>query len=152
MAWSQPRVGKYLSNKFYQIKYTENIKNYNWKLTKLLDTKGMNHFCSDTLSKTNKIPIHCLEILWNHITNFEIFLTNNPNYISVVMEENILTIGINLEQVLKLGLATEIILPTIKLFFTDKTIADKCLNSSFHKLFLEQYTHIHANFNKYFGE
>lgn len=181
MIWSLPRTDDYLSKKFYNKKYEENIKKYNCKLVELVEHPVVKNFCIETLSKTNYVPVHCIDILWFYmnILSFELFFynTNSCYYLGFVMPEKrglwdeYIEFGLNVPFILEMGLgnvdylskksgALEEVeeLPRgtfkhfIKKFFTSYFLAEKMVSSRCGKNYFSQLRKINDNPSKYFGE
>lgn len=181
MCWSLPRTEDYLSKKFYNKKYEENIKKYNCILVELVEHPVVRNFCIETLSKTNYVPVHCIDILWFYmdILSFELFFynINNCYYLGFVTQDIIgtwdecLEFGLNVPFILDMGLGDinylskkdlafsengKLLRGTfknfIKIFFTDYFLAERMVSSRCGKNYFSQLRKINDNPSKYFGE
>lgn len=110
MSWCLPRADDYLSVSRYNNKFKENITKYLNKLIKIIDNQCIKNFCCETLTKTNYVPIHCVDLLWYYMNSttheFEFYNMENARYIgfSVSDHNDTITIGFNMEYLLEMGL------------------------------------------------
>ena len=135
MLWCVPRIDNLLSKKIYQIRYRQNIQQYNAKLCNLITHDTIKYFCIETLTKVNNVPAHCMDYIWYYMANMEIefdfYNSENGAYIGFEpietdesdkidknkcdrnqnkcdqkSRENIIQIGINFLYFLELGLGS----------------------------------------------
>lgn len=113
MLWCLPRSDDYLSKKMYDKKYTELIKNYHHKMIHNIKHKCMENFCIESITKTNNVPVHCIDYIWFYMSNlsldFTFYNSNGGNYICFMMPEHnhcdeFINFGFNMEHLLNLGL------------------------------------------------
>lgn len=101
MMWCLPST-KYFSKEMYKRKYKENIEKYNWKIN--IKHNIVKSFSIDCLTRTNYIPIHCIDYIWYYMLG-EIDLNfinyDCGNYIKI---DNGEILSINAEYLLELGL------------------------------------------------
>jgi hypothetical protein len=88
MSWCLPRTDDFLSMKTYQNKYREYISKYNKIVTDIVDHYVIKNFCVESLTKTNNIPIHCIDYLWYYVNDaisIEFYFTNSSHqaYLSI---------------------------------------------------------------------
>ena len=92
MLWCLPRSDNLLSKRIYNVCYKENIQKYNEKLIKNICHKVMENFCIETLTKTNYVPIHCIDYIWFYMNTismeFTFYNSESSKYIGFIMPEN----------------------------------------------------------------
>lgn len=169
MLWCLPRTDNYLSKKMYDKKYKELISLYHYKMVENINHKGVENFCIETISKTNNVPVHCIDYLWYYMGNlsfdFTFYNSNSGAYISFAMPEHnqhdeFIFFGFNMEYLLDLGLGKISYLndPNQKGSFRNfllKIIANlevvkKLIQTQNN--FKKQITAISKDFSRYFGE
>ena len=111
MEWSLPINYTTFSQQKYKDDYEKQIEKFNHQLVKLVENETVMNFCLESLTKTNNVPIHCIDILWNYMFKMEIefeFITHNPYYLRIEVIEDSVLLGINLSVIfnLKLGMHT----------------------------------------------
>lgn len=74
MCWCLPRPGTFVSNVIYDNYYRDNIKEFSPIMVKNITHNVMKNFCTETLSKTNNVPIHCIDYIWYYMSNISIDL------------------------------------------------------------------------------
>lgn len=112
MMWCLPRINSYSSQQFYVANYKENIAKFNFKLVNCIKNDFMKYFCMETLSKTNNVPIHCIDYLWYYMDclclDVHFLDDRNKNYVEFSIHENedtqSINFGFNMEYVLELNL------------------------------------------------
>ena len=108
MQWCLPRTDNYLSKKFYDIKYKQNIEKYNCKLTKNIEHYAIKNFCTETLIKSNNVPIHCIDLLWYYMNDLTLELSfyNSDSKLNIGFcpTDNTMGFGFNMEYLLEIGL------------------------------------------------
>ena len=125
MLWCMPRPDTFLSKNMYNKAYRENIKKYNNKMIKNITHDVMKNFCIETLSKTNNVPVHCIDYLWFYMNtlsfDFTFYNYDNGGYIGFQMPEyngyniqhlkpesneveSYIEFGFNMEYMLEMGL------------------------------------------------
>lgn len=116
MMWCMPRTDNFLSKRFYNKKYKDNISNYNHKLTDIIEHNVIKKFCIETLSKTNNIPIHCIDYIWFYMNTlgleFSFYNSENSEYVGFTMPEDkndydgkpYIDMGFNMTYMLEIGL------------------------------------------------
>lgn len=106
--WCLPRPGEYLSTISYNLKYEENIKNYNHKIICLLGHNVVRNFCIETLSKVNNVPIHCIDYIWFYAPELISFSFSNKSMMNYLMIKDVdvgsIDIGLNMPFIVRLGL------------------------------------------------
>lgn len=168
MLWSLPRTDDYLSKRIYNNKYRDNIQKFNNKLTKNINHPTIKNFCIETLSKTNYVPVHCIDLIWRYMDTLSIeFNFYNPDssaYIGITMpnskKENFIEIGLDMEYILVMGLgntsyesdAKGPFRNVIKNFVTNENIINKLMASIDKKNYFRQLVNINKNFKKYFND
>lgn len=167
ICWSLPRSDNFLSKRMYHAKYLKNISKYNNKLTEIVNFYVIENFCVETLSKTNSVPIHCIDLLWYWMNGLSLefsFLNNdNTTYLNIdILEDEFIEIGFNMEYLLEMKLG-RINYPsdpgskgTLK-DFLKKFINDKEMINSLSKIptrlnYVRQLKNISKNPSKYFDE
>jgi len=92
MMWCLPRPNQYLSQRMYKSKYKENIKKYNYKMIENVNNETIMNFCVETLSKTNNVPVHCIDYLWLYMgtsfIEFNFLNSNGGHYISIMINDS----------------------------------------------------------------
>lgn len=166
MLWCLPRADTYLSKRFYNKHYEKNIQKHNYKMIKNIEHKTVKSFCMDTLTKTNNVPVHCIDYLWYYMNGisleFSFYNYESGDYIGFSIPQGdfiFLEFGFNMEKLLELGLG-QIIYQNgngsfrnfIKNLITDIDIVKKILNTSTtnHNYF-KQLLNITNDPSKYFG-
>lgn len=110
MCWCLPRVSEFMSKNAYNNNYRMLIKNYGNKLTDIVDFFVIDNFCIETLTKTNCVPVHCIDLLWYYMNGLSIdFLFNDDKkaeYIEIDIDNDpeFTLFGFHLEFLLGLGL------------------------------------------------
>lgn len=72
MLWCLPRPGTFRSKMIYDNYYRDYIKTYNNKMISNITHDVMKNFCIETLTKTNYVPIHCIDYLWYYMSNMRV--------------------------------------------------------------------------------
>lgn len=167
MSWCLPRANKYLSKRIYNEQYKKNIVLYNKKLIDNIENTVIKNFCIETLTKTNCVPVHCIDYLWyymNCITlDLEFYNLDFGTYIGFEIPESpgdYTKMYLNIEYVLFIGLGKIVyqndVLKKgsfrnfIKLFITDINIVKKLLE--YNKNYRTQIINICKNPTKYFED
>lgn len=108
MSWCLPRPVSCFSKRRYQQLYEERIDLHMDKLVELVEIDPIKNFCVETLTKTNNVPVHCIDLLWRYMASIEYQLTwcneQSGNYISVRIEDEEIVIGLNVYVIDNLGL------------------------------------------------
>lgn len=169
MQWCLPRPNNYLSKRFYKNAYRENIKEYNYKLTKIVENQTIKNFCIETLTKNNNVPVHCIDLLWFYMgsISFELTFFNSEcsEYISFTMskhDDDYIDFGLDAEYILDMGLG-QILYENdpnskgsfsnfIKIFFTDRNLIKKLLTTPTKYNYFRQLKNINQNLDKYFRQ
>ena len=171
MSWSLPRVNECLSQVSYDRTYKLNIANYNHLIEECVDHYVIKNFCIETLTKTNNVPVHCIDILWYYMNNLSVeFSFNgdlNQRYVGIKIDDTdpeYTTIGIHLTYILDMGLGQTIFKTDpvskgpfrnfLKRFVTDPEMIEafKTSPQSNSKNYIKQLKQIASNPKKYFGE
>ena len=162
MFWSLPRFGSYRSRTSHDIKYEENIRKYNPKIISIINNNSVMKFCIDTLSKTNSVPIHCIDFLWFYSNGlvFDVKFINRDNrsFLTIEMsDDNSISLGFNLLHILELGLgniqnrSTTLVKMLIAIITNNLTVKS-ILKTSFGKVFKDDLVVINNNTEKYFDD
>lgn len=69
LLWCVPRSNWMSKNKWYS-EYAKLIDRWSSKILELIDNKYVQDFCIETITKTNYVPIHCLEYIWYYLNEF----------------------------------------------------------------------------------
>ncbi|XWV25324.1 hypothetical protein QJ856_gp0446 [Tupanvirus deep ocean] len=173
MLWCMPRTDNFLSKRMYNNKYKENIKKYNMKMIKNIENIVIRNFCIETLTKTNYVPIHCIDYIWFYMNTlsleFTFYNTESSAYIGFIMPEQTdkngdtyIDFGFNMEYLLDLGLGQVIYVNDLskkgsfrnflKNFVTNKILVEKLLTSNTKNTYRQQLINISKNPSKYFGD
>jgi hypothetical protein len=176
MLWCMPRADTYLSKRMYNKTYKENIQKYNNKMIKNIDHNVMKNFCIETLTKTNNVPVHCIDYLWFYMNTLSIDFTFynyvNGNYIGFQMEEDnhnntdenemFIQFGFNMEYLLEMGLGQVSyendpgqkgsFRNFLRIFLTNTIVVEKSLTLPSKHNYQTQASNISKNPSKYFGE
>jgi len=172
MQWVLPRSYNYFSTKMYDAKYKENIENYNHKLVKLIDHTVMKNFCVETLTKTNNVPVHCIDYLWFYMNGLSLVFAfhdwKNAGYIGMTElevddqhKETYMEFSLNAEYLLNLGLgkvsysndpgSKGLFRSLLQKFFTQTDLVENLMTIPTKKNYLKQLNIISKNIQKYFG-
>ncbi|AZL89515.1 hypothetical protein QKC54_gp0302 [Megavirus baoshan] len=166
MWWCLPNINTCFCRKTYNNHYKKLIEQYNHKIIELIDTNILKHFCLETISRTNSIPIHCIDYIWYYMTSIsiepEFFNSNNAMHIKItIQDDEYIGFGFNMERLLYLGLgrinyskANCPKIPFIKIlstFVTDTNVVKNLLKSSTVSNYKTQVNNINKNINIYFG-
>lgn len=171
MLWAMPRTDSFLSARMYDIAYKENIEKYNKKMIKLIEYDAMKNFCIETLSKTNYVPIHCIDYLWYYMNglSFDFVFTNqkSSSFIGIGIydddaKSDFKELSFNMEYLLKLGLG-KVVYPNdpmnkgifcshLKKIVTDIEVIKVLMAGHSNKNYFVQLKNINKNLEKYFGE
>lgn len=108
LLWVVPS-SELISKRIYQRTYAKLIQKYNSKLTDLVTHNVIKNFCVETLSKTNYVPVHCIDLLWFYMSNMSLELSlynfESGAYIGFTMQDsNSIIFGLSLEYIQKMGL------------------------------------------------
>ncbi len=167
MTWCLPRLDNHYSKRIYDNVYRKNINTYNNKLISLIDHKLIKDFCCLTLSKTNYIPIHCIDLLWYYMENisleFIFYNMENARYIGIIMpdhDSNDIVFGLNMEYLLDMGLGKIVykndnkgsFRNLLKQFLINIDVINRVKNLEHGKNYLKQLINIYKNSIKYFDE
>ena len=171
MCWSLPRVNECMSQTAYNKKYKSNISTYNHTLNNLVEFYPIKNFCIETLTKTNNVPVHCIDILWYYMSKLSIdFLFSgdtNCRYIGIKIDEDdteFTCFNFHLKYVLDMGLGRTIFESdhTNKgpmIYLLKKFVIDPEFTKSFElgpesssKNYMKQRNQILAKFDEYFSE
>ncbi|XWV26584.1 hypothetical protein QJ857_gp0483 [Tupanvirus soda lake] len=174
MLWCMPRTDNFLSKRIYNNRYKENIKKYNIKMIKNIENTVMRNFCIETVTKTNYVPIHCIEYIWFYMNTlsfeFTFYNTESSAYIGFIIPdqsdnkngETFIEFGFNMEYLLDLGLGQIVYAndPSkkgsfrnfLRNFVTNKTLVEKLLTSNTKHTYRQQLINISKNPSKYFGD
>ncbi len=174
MMWCMPRIDNFLSKRFYNKRYKDNILKYNHKIIDIIDQNVIKKFCIETLSKTNNVPIHCIDYIWFYMNTigieFSFYNTDNNAYIGFTMPEDkedydgkaYIDLGLHLEYMLEMNLG-QVVYPNdpgqkgslrnfIKNIVFNSEIVEKILTGKTGQNFRLQMQTILNNPIKYFGE
>ncbi len=171
MSWCLPRSTEYLSQTAYNEKYKSNIKTYNKLLTEIVDFYVVKNFCSETLTKTNYVPVHCIDLLWYYMNGMSLEFTFGNDYgrgyIGIKIDDRdpeFTIFNFNMEYLLLMGLGKVsyeadsvprgLFRDFLKRFVTDAELARSVAQTEYHggKNFIKQLDKISANPITYFGE
>jgi hypothetical protein len=121
MLWCLPRSDQFLSKINYNKRYKENIAKYNRKLIRNIEHRVVADFCLETLTKTNNVPVHCIDYLWFYMNKismeFIFYNSESGGYIGITIledeedknsDEQWIELGLNVEYILGLGLGRTI--------------------------------------------
>jgi hypothetical protein len=166
MSWSLPRPDTFFSKQMYNNQYKKNISLYNNKLVQLADQRVIMNFCIDTFSKTNSVPIHCIDIMWLYMNKMSIEFAFNSadgaNYIDIHTShddnDEFIEIGINMKFLVEMGLglvrtieSNNTFQDLLKSLITDENIIKQFLGTKSKKNYAKQVLDLHENAEKYFG-
>lgn len=178
MLWSMPRINNIRSKQFYNLEYKKNIKKYNIKIVQLIDMEPIKNFCIESMSKTNYIPIHCIDYISFYLDRitFEISFcdSNGKDYIGFNIDldkgknESFLqfnpnktpdlpvNIRLNMEYFFELGLGNykynmKQFSTILKLFINDIDIVNRMLQKE-NTIYKTQLINICKKSNKLFGD
>jgi hypothetical protein len=174
MMWCMPRTDNFLSKRFYDKKYKENISEYNKKITDIIDHHAIKKFCIETLSKTNNVPIHCIDYIWFYMNTlhleFSFYNSANSAYIGFTMPEDkddydceeYIDFGFNMTYLLEMGLG-QIVYKNdpglknsfrnlIKNIVLNPIVVEKMLTMKTRHNYKLQMENIINNPNKYFND
>ena len=109
MLWSLPRTDNYLSKRIYNRIYKEYIQKFNHKMVDLIHHETVRNFCIETLTKTNNVPVHCIDYLWFYMVKmsmeFTFYNSENGHYIGfITSDDEYIEMGLNMEYLLGMGL------------------------------------------------
>lgn len=173
MLWCLPRSDKYLSKQIYKNCYKQNIQKYNEKLVKNITHEIMKNFCIETLTKTNNVPIHCIDYIWFYMNTIEMEFTfynlESCAYIGFIMpdyehhpDDNYIDFGFNMEYLLEMGLGqiayTDDLASKgsfrnfLKQLVINVETVKKLLTIKTKQNYRKQLTNISKNPSKYFGD
>lgn len=179
MLWCLPRINNIRSKQLYDAKYKNNIKKYNFKIVKLIKSEPIKIFCLESLSKTNYVPIHCIDYISFYLEEitFEISFcgSNGKDYIGFNVNsgkeknesflqfnmdktpEIPIDISINMEYFFELGLGLfkhemKQFSTILKLFINDKDIVNHMLQQKENTIYKTQLINICKKSNKLFGK
>lgn len=179
MIWCLPRSDNYLSKRMYNNIYRKNIEKYNWKLVKIINHETMKNFCIETLTKTNNVPVHCIDYVWFYMNTisleFSFYNSESGSYIGFTMPEHIddhdndndktneyIIFGFNMEFLLDMGLGKVFyendltgkgsLRNFLKRFVTDADIVEKLLTTKTRQNYYKQLRSIQRNPSKFFGD
>lgn len=169
MLWCLPRAYHYNSKNVYNTIYVDNIQKYNNKLVEIIDNTVVKNFCIETLTKTNSVPVHCIDYLWRYMQSlsFEFSFINysNGDYINITIPDDVndeyIEIGFNMEYILKMGLGQTVYPAKIeqgsfrnllKRFVVEPVLVNKLLTSKSKSNYYAQIIKINKNPAKYFGK
>ncbi|BCS82979.1 hypothetical protein QLL95_gp1144 [Cotonvirus japonicus] len=166
MWWCHP-INSFISKFAYNKAYINNVQKYNSKLINNITFSLIKHFCLDALSRSNKIPIHCIDLLWYYMNDmcleFEFYNSNNCLNIGLtITESESIIIGFNMEYLLESGLG-KINYPTdigkkksfatyLKDFVVCEEIIENIMTSKTKNNYVRQIIKISDNPKKYFGD
>lgn len=167
MLWCFPRTDNFLSKLIYNKNYKLNIQKYNHKLTAHINHYVMKNFCVETLSKTNNIPVHCIDYIWFYMNGISLELSfyncECGTYIGISMledDDEYVGFGFNMEYLLEMGLG-QIIYENdskgtfrnlLKNLVLDFDIVKKLLTVKTKNNYRQQAINICNNPSKYFGD
>lgn len=182
MLWCMPRADSYFSKRAYHNAYKANIKKYNDAMVRNIEHETMKKFCIETLSKTNNVPVHCIDYLWYYINNLSFDFTfynyehggyigfkmpdcnshNNHHSETDVDNDEFIEFGLNLEYLLEMGLGRVVyendpskkgsFANFMKIFLTDISVIEKMLTTPSKVNYQRQMLNISNNPTKYFGD
>ncbi|AEQ32507.1 hypothetical protein CE11_00337 [Megavirus courdo11] len=167
MWWCLPDINTSFGKKKYNDHYKNLIQQYNYKIIELIDTNILKHFCLETISRTNSIPIHCIDYIWYYMASIsmepEFYNSNNAMHIKITIQDSeYIGFGFNMERLLYLGLgrtnyskANNPKIPFIKIlstFVTDTNVVKKLLESNTVSNYKTQIININKNIDLYFGD
>ena len=168
MLWSMPRSDKYLSTRMYDAAYQENIKKYSSKLVEMIDHEVMKNFCIETLTKTNYVPVHCIDFLWYYMNDlsFDFVFTNSKSgsYIGFVLDHSsdFTELIFNMEYLLRVGLGNVVYSNNpiakgsfgsfLKNFVVNIDVIKTIMGGHSKKNYFVQLCNINKNMERYFGE
>lgn len=175
MLWCLPRSDVYLSKRIYNNRYKQNIQKYNIKIVKNIHNNVVKNFCVETLSKTNNVPVHCIDYLWLYMNglsfDFTFYNYDSAAYIGFEMPkeeshenciDTFIKFGFNMEYMLEIGLGQTVYEsdPTnkgsfrnfLKNILCDEIAVKNLLLCESKNNFKHQLRNISKNIPKYFGE
>jgi hypothetical protein len=172
MLWCLPRTDTLLSKRIYNNSYKQNIIKYNEKIIKNINHTVIKNFCIETLTKTNNVPIHCIDYIWYYMNTismeFTFYNSESNAYIGFIMPEhnkgddNYIDFGFNMEYLLEMDLG-KIIYENdpgskgsfrnfLKKIVVDAEIVKKMLTIKTKHNYQRQMLNISKNPSKYFGD
>ena len=165
MCWCLPRVGVFFSKKAYSNAYKENISSYNHLLISLIDHIVIKNFCIETITKTNYVPVHTIDLLWGYFEDieleFEFYNKESGEYIGFDLSHSDSTIkfGFNMEHMLWLGLGKVVrsnnkgsFRNFIKILLIDDVLMKKLYSLPTGENYRNQVKTILLNKEEYFGK
>ncbi|ANB50449.1 hypothetical protein [Powai lake megavirus] len=167
MWWCLPDINMSFGKKKYNDHYKSLIQQYNHKIIELIDTNILKHFCLETISRTNSIPVHCIDYLWYYMMSIsmepEFYNSNNAMHIKItIQDDEYIGFGFNMERLLYLGLgrinyskSINPKIPFIKIlstFVSDVNMVKKLLKSNTVSNYKTQMININKNIDLYFGD
>lgn len=174
MLWCLPRSDQYLSKKIYTNRYKQNIQKYNIKLIKNIENNVIKNFCLETLTKTNNVPVHCIDYLWMYMNglsfDFTFYNQEGAQYIGFEIpesdennkDETFINFGFNMEYMLEMGLGQVVyksdplakgsLRNFLKNIIFDVNVVKKLLSSQSNNNLKIQLKNIIKNPTKYFGD
>lgn len=164
MMWSMPRIDSFLSKKIYNNHYKDNIAKYNSKIIELIEIDVVKNFCIESLTKTNYVPIHCIDFLWYYMNgvsyDFVFYNLESAAYIGITVADDMTELGLNMEYLLEMGLGKVVYKNDpkgsfrnfLKSFFTDVELIKKIIKSTTGHNFYKQLVNINKNIKNLLGE
>lgn len=178
MLWCLPRTDQYLSKKIYNNKYKQNIQKYNIKIIKNIENGVIKNFCIETLTKTNSVPVHCIDYLWLYMNglsfDFSFYNQEGAQYIGFEIpesdennknkdeDETFINFGFNMEYMLEMGLGQVVYRSDplakgsfrnfLKNIIFDANVVKNLLSSQSTNNLKTQLRNIIRNPKKYFGD
>ena len=179
MLWCLPRIGNIRSKQFFDAQYKENIKKFSYKIVDLIEIEPIKNFCMETISKTNHVPIHCIDYISFYLerVTYEISFCgfSNKDYLGfnldpseAISESDLemncdltpkapIKICLNMEYFFELGLGSfkykmGQFSTILKIFISDKQIINHILSKKNSTIYKIQLINIHKNPKKFFGE
>lgn len=168
MLWCLPRTNEYLSKKNYNHHYQMNIQNYGHLLTKYIEHDIMKNFCIESLTKTNSVPVHCIDYIWFYMNgiSFDFSFHNYANCFHInfeLPEDNgeFMKFGFNMEYLLEIGLGNVVydndpckkgsFKKFLMNFITNFDLVKKLLTIPSKHNYRNQVINIYKDLTKYFG-
>lgn len=113
MSWLLPRPTEQTSQDMRIKNYKSNILAYSGMLSRLINFYPIRNFCVETLSKTNYVPVHCIDLLWYYMNGLTIEFNFCNDYARdylkiTVNDDQSITMGLHMEHIFRLGLGSVI--------------------------------------------
>lgn len=164
LQWCLPRPLSHLNRNNYHKTYKKNIEEYNHKLVNNITHYTIKNFCTDTLIKTNYVPVHCIDYLWYYMSNMDTIIEFSfinyqcSDYIGITLGNDSIELGFNMEFVLEMGLGKVCLSSKasfakfLEVIVTNIGMVKKMLTCQTKDNYKKQLINISRDPSKYFGE